>query len=76
MTHFMDSHAIDGAIDRLDPATGIEVFVVTGQGTWGFLPGDAGPFGVVDGPARYHIIGTVTQTWDTNTNPSAGAMNL
>jgi hypothetical protein len=59
-------------IVRSDLATGIDVDLVNGQNSWSFLPGDIGPFGVVDSPAMYHIIGTVTQTWDNNTNRSIG----
>ena len=55
-----------------DPATEIDVYRAKGQNTWPFLPGDVGPFGVVDSPAMYHIIGTMTQTWDNNTNRSSG----
>ena len=56
-------------LSRFDDATGIIVGVENGETTWSFLPGDTGPFGVVgSNGALYHLVGTVTYTFDTNTN--------
>ena len=58
-------------LSRFDPVTGIVVGVESGQGTWYFLSGEVGPFGVVQYPgAYYHFIGTVSYTYDTNANRS------
>ncbi len=58
-------------LSRYDPVTGIVVGVESGQSTWYFLPGEVGPFGVVQYPgAYYHFIGTVSYTYDTNANRS------
>lgn len=56
-------------LSTYDAATGIIVGVESGETTWSFLPGDQGPFGIVgsDG-ALYHMIGTVSYTFDVNTN--------
>ncbi|HZM72147.1 MAG TPA: hypothetical protein VFC71_02115 [Candidatus Polarisedimenticolia bacterium] len=56
-------------VDQFDPATGIDVVYLSGQNSYSFVPGDVGPFGVVttsDG-AFYHIDGSVSFTFDTNT---------
>lgn len=56
---------------RYDPVTNITVAVETGQGTWSFVPGDVGPFGVVgEGGALYHFIGSVSYTYDSNAGHS------
>ncbi len=58
-------------LSRFDDATGIIVGVENGETTWSFLPGDQGPFGVVgSNGALYHFVGTVSYTFDTNTNHS------
>jgi hypothetical protein len=58
-------------LSRFDDATGILLGTQNGEGTWSFLPGDVGPFGVVGGTgALYHFVGTVSYTFDTNTNHS------
>lgn len=50
-------------LSRIDPATGNLVGVENGETTWGFFPGDVGPFGVVQYPgALYHFVGTVSYT--------------
>jgi len=56
-------------IDQFDPATGIDVVTLDGQNSYNFVPGDIGPFGVVTNSngAFYHIIGSVSFTFDTNT---------
>jgi len=57
--------------DRFDPATGILVGESNGETTWSFLPGDLGPFGVVgSNGALYHIVGSVSFTYDTTTGHS------
>lgn len=53
-------------LSRFDTATGILVGLENGETTWSFLPGDAGPFGVVQSAALYHFVGTVSYTWDSN----------
>ena len=59
-------------ISRFDDATGSIVGVENGGTTWYFLPGEVGPFGVVQYPgALYHFVGTVSYTYDTNANRSA-----
>jgi hypothetical protein len=58
-------------LSRFDDATGVLVGVENGATTWSFLPGDVGPFGVVgSNGALYHFVGTVSYTFDTNTNHS------
>ena len=58
-------------LSRLDDVTGIIVGVESGGMTWSFLPGDQGPYGVVgSNGALYHFTGTVSYTFDTNTNHS------
>jgi hypothetical protein len=57
------------SIDWYDPATGIDRGVVNGQVLQQFLPGDVGPFGVVEAPGRLlRIVGTFQYTYDVNTN--------
>lgn len=54
-------------VSKLDPTTNILVGLETGQSTWSFLPGDQGPYGVVgENGAMYHIIGTLSYTYDLN----------
>jgi hypothetical protein len=54
--------------DRLDPDAGLIIGGATGQVTFYFLPGDPGPFGVVQYPgALCHIDGTASYTIDANT---------
>jgi hypothetical protein len=54
--------------DRFDPDAGLIIGGATGQVTFYFLPGDHGPFGVVQYPgALYHIDGTASYTIDANT---------
>jgi hypothetical protein len=56
-------------IDRFDPATGILYGEDLGQPSSTFNPGDIGPYGVVGtGGAFYHFNGTLSFTYDTNTN--------
>lgn len=58
-------------VSRFDDVTGMVVGVESGETTWSFLPGDQGPFGVVgSNGALYHFVGTVSYTFDTNTNHS------
>ena len=58
-------------VSRFDDVTGMVVGVESGETTWSFLPGDQGPFGVVgSNGALYHFHGTVSYTFDTNTNHS------
>ena len=56
-------------VDRFDPATGIDLGMLSGQFEFIFVPGDQGPFGVVgsDG-AFYRFVGTATYTWDASAN--------
>jgi hypothetical protein len=54
--------------DRFDAGTGLIVGGTTGSTTFYFLPGDHGPFGIVQYPgALYHIDGTTSYTIDANT---------
>jgi hypothetical protein len=54
--------------DRFDAVTGLIVGGTTGSTTFYFLPGDHGPFGLVEYPgALYHIDGTASYTIDANT---------
>jgi hypothetical protein len=57
-------------LHRFDPATGIDVVLMNGQNSYNFVPGDMGPFGIVTNSngAFYHIVGSVSYTWDANTN--------
>jgi hypothetical protein len=56
-------------IDRFDSATGIIYGEDLGQPSSTFNPGDIGPFGVVGSSgAFYHFDGTLSFTYNTNTN--------
>jgi hypothetical protein len=59
---------LDSYRDRsyFDPATGIQVGVESGKTTWSFLPGDVGPFGIVQVAALYHFDGSLSYVWDDN----------
>lgn len=47
-------------------ADGIITGTETGETTWYFLPGEVGPFGIVQAPgALYHFVGSVWYTYDT-----------
>ena len=52
---------------RFDAATGLSQGVGHGQSTWGFYPGDPGPFGLVQAPGLgIYFDGTVRWTNDSN----------
>ena len=54
--------------DQIDPDTGYIVGGATGSVTFYFLPGDHGPYGIVQYPgALYHFDGATSYTIDPNT---------
>ena len=56
-------------VERPDAANGVIRSIQSGEFTWGLLPGDMGPYGLVEAPGLgIHFDGTVWYTWDLNAN--------
>ncbi len=54
-------------VEWFDPANGVIRGVQNGKFTWGFYPGDMGPYGLVQAPGLgLQFVGTAWYTWDPN----------